>query len=67
MVMIAKRDEIARGVQLMQTPTWQEQFERMRRWHSRISDPPGLTGDSSVDEQYADDVYAFFINCLNLL
>jgi len=39
---------------------WQEQYARMKRWHSRISDA------TTVDSRAVDDVYAFFVCCYHL-
>ena len=39
---------------------WLEQYARMKRWHSRI------TESQSVDAHAVDDVYAFFVCCYHL-
>ena len=39
---------------------WREQYARMKRWHSRI------TESQSVDPHAVDDVYAFFVCCYHL-
>jgi hypothetical protein len=43
------------------TPTgWRVQYDRMRRWHTRIRSA------ATVDDLYVDSVYAFFIFCFHL-
>jgi hypothetical protein len=42
------------------TPSWREQYDRMRRWYAR------LTEFVSVDDHRVDDFYAFFVCCFHL-
>jgi hypothetical protein len=41
-------------------PTWREQYDRVKRWHAR------LTESAPVDERRRDDFYAFFTCCFHL-
>jgi hypothetical protein len=43
-----------------EAPTWREQYDRMRRWHGRLSEA------TVVDERLVDDFYAFFVCCWHL-
>ena len=42
------------------TPSWREQYDRMRRWYAR------LTEFVPVDDHRVDDFYAFFVCCFHL-
>jgi hypothetical protein len=46
--------------------TWQEQYDRTRRWYERFAEiHSGKEHDRSSDN-YRDDVHAFFVNCYHL-
>jgi len=44
----------------MDDPTWREQYNRMKRWHTRLSE------STAVDDRRSDDFHAFFICCFHL-
>ncbi len=44
----------------MDEPTWREQYNRMKRWHTRLSE------STAVDDRRSDDFHAFFICCFHL-
>ncbi len=41
-------------------PSWREQYDRVKRWHVRISE------SALFDDHHLDDVNAFFIFCYHL-
>ena len=44
----------------------QEQFERVKRWYSRIRDIYQGKPHIFPSDYYQDEVYAFFLNCYHL-
>lgn len=46
---------------------YREQYERMKRWYSRFAQTDaGRRHDAACSDFYADEVYAFFLNCYHL-
>jgi hypothetical protein len=42
------------------TPTWREQYDRVKRWRARLGERTG------VEDRRVDDFYAFFSTCFHL-
>ncbi len=45
---------------------WQGQYDRLLRWHQRISEYPVTKPSSPEADEYLDFVLAFFLNCYSL-
>jgi len=47
--------------------TWRDQWDRMLRWHQRLSSIRGaLPSADTAKARALDDVFAFFMNCYHL-
>jgi len=47
-------------------PGWKDQYDRVLRWHKRISDINQGILHNQDSRYYDDEIYSFFINCYHL-
>lgn len=45
---------------------YQEQYDRMRRWHAKFEQLNKGRPHDAVSDNYVDEIYAFFLNCHHL-
>ena len=48
------------------SPTYREQYNRMKRWHQRVATLDQGRTHAVDSENYLDEIYAFFQNCYHL-